>query len=55
MDVTELEPTERSVSWTDKPVSYFLHTISRAKLEKYFSRLKNPKLKVTIDCIANIY
>ena len=55
MDVAELEPTERSVSWTDKPVSYFLHTINRAKLEKYFSRLKNPKLKVIIHLIADIY
>lgn len=32
-----------SVSWTDKPVSYYLHVIDRTKLERYFQRLKNPK------------
>lgn len=30
-----------SVSWTDKPVSYYLHVIDRTKLERYFQRLKN--------------
>lgn len=29
-----------SVSWTDKPVSYYLHIIDRTKLERYFQRLK---------------
>ena len=29
MDVVELSPLRGSVSWTGKPVSYFLHTIDR--------------------------
>ena len=27
-----------SVSWTDKPVSYYLHVIDSTKLERYFNR-----------------
>ncbi|KAF0309833.1 Histone-lysine N-methyltransferase, H3 lysine-79 specific [Amphibalanus amphitrite] len=42
MHVTELDPLHGSVSWTGKPVSYFMHEIDRTKLERYFSKLKNP-------------
>ncbi|CAG2167730.1 unnamed protein product [Oppiella nova] len=45
MDVTEIQPKKGSVSWTGRPVSYYLHIIDRTKLERYFEKLKNPKLK----------
>lgn len=45
MRVVELTPLKGSVSWTGKPVSYYLHTIDRTILENYFSSLKNPKLR----------
>ncbi|XP_036409926.1 histone-lysine N-methyltransferase, H3 lysine-79 specific-like isoform X3 [Megalops cyprinoides] len=45
MRVVELSPLRGSVSWTGKPVSYYLHTIDRTLLENYFSCLKNPKLR----------
>lgn len=45
MHVSELSPLKGSVSWTGKPVSYYLHIIDRTKLERYFQRLKNPKVK----------
>ncbi|KAI5635753.1 histone methylation protein DOT1 domain-containing protein [Phthorimaea operculella] len=45
MHVSEMTPLKGSVSWTGKPVSYYLHIIDRTKLERYFQRLKNPKLK----------
>ncbi|GFR33588.1 histone-lysine N-methyltransferase, H3 lysine-79 specific [Trichonephila clavata] len=45
MNVREIMPLKGSVSWTGKPVSYFLHTIDRTKLEHYFQRMKNPKIK----------
>ncbi|KAM9329868.1 histone-lysine N-methyltransferase, H3 lysine-79 specific [Gastrophryne carolinensis] len=45
MKVVELSPLKGSVSWTGKPVSYYLHTIDRTLLENYFSSLKNPKLR----------
>ncbi|XP_028299270.1 histone-lysine N-methyltransferase, H3 lysine-79 specific isoform X2 [Gouania willdenowi] len=45
MRVVELSPLRGSVSWTGKPVSYYLHTIDRTILENYFSGLKNPKLR----------
>lgn len=47
MHVSEMTPLKGSVSWTGKPVSYYLHIIDRTKLERYFQRLKNPKLKVS--------
>ncbi|MPC57319.1 Histone-lysine N-methyltransferase, H3 lysine-79 specific [Portunus trituberculatus] len=47
MHVSELSPMKGSVSWTGRPVSYFLHIIDRTKLERYFQRLKNPKLRVS--------
>lgn len=43
MHVSEMSPLRGSVSWTGKPVSYYLHIIDRTKLERYFQRLKNPK------------
>jgi H3 lysine-79-specific histone-lysine N-methyltransferase len=48
MHVKEIQPKKGSVSWTGKPVSYYLHIIDRTKLERYFEKLKNPKLKVSI-------
>lgn len=41
-----MSPLKGSVSWTGKPVSYYLHIIDRTKLERYFQRTKNPKAKV---------
>lgn len=43
MHVSELSPLEGSVSWTGKPVSYYLHIIDRTKLERYFQKLKSQK------------
>ncbi|XP_006812611.1 uncharacterized protein LOC100366496 [Saccoglossus kowalevskii] len=51
MRVVELSPLRGSVSWTGKPVSYYLHTIDRTILEKYFQRQKNPKLREEEDQI----
>lgn len=49
MHVSEMSPLKGSVSWTGKPVSYYLHVIDRTKLERYFHRLKNNKQGGTID------
>lgn len=45
MNVSEMSPLKGSVSWTGKPVSYYLHIIDRRKLERYFElqRLKTQK------------
>ncbi|XP_014474310.1 PREDICTED: histone-lysine N-methyltransferase, H3 lysine-79 specific isoform X2 [Dinoponera quadriceps] len=43
MHVSEMSPLKGSVSWTGKPVSYYLHVIDRTKLERYFHRMKNNK------------
>ncbi len=32
MHVSKMDPLKGSVSWTGKPVSYFLHIIDRAKV-----------------------
>lgn len=32
MRVAELSPLKGSVSWTSKPVSYYLHRIDRSKV-----------------------
>ncbi|KAF7286980.1 hypothetical protein GWI33_002823 [Rhynchophorus ferrugineus] len=45
MHVSEMSPLKGSVSWTGKPVSYYLHIIDRTKLERYFQKLKKPQLK----------
>ncbi|KAK6624551.1 hypothetical protein RUM44_011410 [Polyplax serrata] len=45
MHVSEMSPLKGSVSWTGKPVSYYLHIIDRTKLERYFQRTKNPRIK----------
>lgn len=50
MHVSEMSPLRGSVSWTGKPVSYYLHIIDRTKLERYFQRLKNPKVIHIISC-----
>nr|XP_027225717.1 histone-lysine N-methyltransferase, H3 lysine-79 specific-like isoform X5 [Penaeus vannamei] len=54
MHVSELSPLKGSVSWTGKPVSYYLHIIDRTKLERYFQRLKNPKLRPRVQRRATI-
>ena len=36
MHVSQMAPLKGSVSWTDKPVSYYLHQIDSSKLERYF-------------------
>merc|ERR1719458_177576 len=38
MHVSVMDPLKGSVSWTDKPVSYYLHQIDGSKLERYFIR-----------------
>ena len=43
MHVAELSPLKGHVSWTGKPVNYYLHVIDRGKLEKYFGRQKHPE------------
>ncbi|XP_064625408.1 histone-lysine N-methyltransferase, H3 lysine-79 specific-like isoform X1 [Lineus longissimus] len=45
MQVKELSPLCGAVSWTGKPFTYYLHIIDRTLLEKYFLRMKNPKLR----------
>lgn len=41
MHVSELHPLNGSVSWTNKPVTYYLHIIDRTKLERYFARVNS--------------
>lgn len=41
--VSELKPNGRAVSWTGRPVSYFVHEIDRTLLEQYFADLKRRK------------
>lgn len=43
MHVSEIPPLKGSVSWTCKPVSYYLHVIDRTILERYFQRMKTSK------------
>ncbi|GIX80382.1 histone-lysine N-methyltransferase, H3 lysine-79 specific, partial [Caerostris extrusa] len=45
MNVREIMPLKGSVSWTGKPVSYFLHTIDRTKNEK--SKVKDDETSIT--------
>ncbi|XP_066257219.1 histone-lysine N-methyltransferase, H3 lysine-79 specific-like [Euwallacea similis] len=44
MNITEITPSTSSVSWTDKPVTYYLQEIDRTKLENYFNAKKNGTL-----------
>ncbi|XP_073969161.1 uncharacterized protein [Rhodnius prolixus] len=46
MHVSEMQPIRGSVSWTDKPVSFYLHVIDRTKLERYFQRQKCPRNRI---------
>ena len=43
MHVAELSPLKGNVSWTDKPVTYYLHKLDRAKLEEFFLKQKHPE------------
>jgi len=36
MTVRKLSPLRGKVSWTDKPVSYYLHTIDRTMVSSVF-------------------
>ncbi|BFZ16793.1 hypothetical protein BsWGS_19831 [Bradybaena similaris] len=45
MQVEELSPLCGAVSWTGKPFAYYVHTIDRTLLEKYFQRLRFPSQK----------
>ena len=50
MKLKEIDPNKtvrQSVSWTGKPVSYFLHTIDRTEYAKYVERqaMKNDRVK----------
>ncbi|XP_067934395.1 serine-rich adhesin for platelets-like [Watersipora subatra] len=45
MSVKELSPLSGGVSWTGKPVTYYMQTIDRTILEKYFESLKDPNIK----------
>ncbi|CAH1775692.1 unnamed protein product, partial [Owenia fusiformis] len=49
MQVTELSPLRGSVSWTGKPVTYYLHSIDRSMLEKYFQKMNDPKFREDIE------
>ncbi|GFS11380.1 histone-lysine N-methyltransferase, H3 lysine-79 specific [Elysia marginata] len=49
MQVEELSPLCGAVSWTGKPFAYYVHTIDRTLLEKYFQRLKNPNRKDEVE------
>lgn len=42
MHVSIMDPLKGSVSWTGKPVSYYLHVIDSTKLERYFNRKNGP-------------
>lgn len=53
MHVSEMTPMKGSVSWTGKPVSYYLHIIDRTKLERYFQRLKNQKADNFTEALTN--
>ena len=52
MHVAELSPLKGSVSWTGKHVSYYLHTIDRGRLEKYYLRQKHPE-EYKVRCLVN--
>ncbi|RZF43908.1 hypothetical protein LSTR_LSTR007244 [Laodelphax striatellus] len=52
MHVSEMSPLRGSVSWTGKPVSYYLHVIDRTKLERYFQKLKTPRSRSAINAAA---
>jgi len=40
MHVSKMDPLKGSVSWTGKPVSYFLHIIDRAKVCSSLEKMK---------------
>lgn len=47
MKVEEIMPMDNQpVSWTGKRISYHLHTIDRARLERYFEEIQQIKKKV---------
>lgn len=49
MHVAELSPLKGHVSWTGKPVNYYLHLIDRGKLEKFFHRQKHREIEVSLS------
>ena len=42
MHISQMDPLKGSVSWTGKPVSYFLHVIDRAKV-RFLNRTRNKR------------
>ena len=53
MHVSKMDPLKGSVSWTGKPVSYFLHIIDRGKVSRallLFSRAICPMSSVSAEC-----
>ncbi|GFW05208.1 histone-lysine N-methyltransferase, H3 lysine-79 specific [Trichonephila clavipes] len=54
MNVREIMPLKGSVSWTGKPVSYFLHTIDRTKDDEVsITRGKRLKNGISNPCILD--
>ncbi|XP_046661209.1 histone-lysine N-methyltransferase, H3 lysine-79 specific isoform X3 [Homalodisca vitripennis] len=54
MHVSEMVPLKGSVSWTGKPVSYYLHVIDRTKLERYFQKYKNFKTRNGVTTVNGV-
>ena len=55
MHVAELSPLKGHVSWTGKPVTYYLHVIDRSKLEKFFRRQKHPEeVDVSVQSVRSL-
>ncbi|KAL4236947.1 Histone-lysine N-methyltransferase [Mactra antiquata] len=54
MHVSELSPMSGAVSWTGKAFSYYVHTIDRTLLEKYFLRMRNPSKKVEDEPVKSM-
>ena len=54
MHVVELSPLRGSVSWTGKPVSYYLHTIDRTLVSNHYNlstRFVNPLINTKQQCV----
>ena len=60
MHVSKMDPLKGSVSWTGRPVSYYLHVIDRAKvsiIQITFDlgiEAKSVKWNCVILCICNV-
>ncbi|XP_033636269.1 histone-lysine N-methyltransferase, H3 lysine-79 specific-like isoform X3 [Asterias rubens] len=54
MHVVELSPLRGSVSWTGKPVSYYLHTIDRTLEEEYKNWKNRNRRGVEFNAVKNL-